>query len=265
MRHPPLVLDETERRELLARLDREIERQQGLVAQAVPSADSVHLRDEHSVSPSLSPDWPVSVHPEGVKSQAVVSDIEVELILAEQLWRERHNLQRRTVHWMAGAVLLAVVDIAQWQVGLRRQMDRALLAEPVLVGRPEGAALMPDEFRQLSLFDLFWRFGQLSPAAPDILPKRFHSNLIVLRRMPTVSPVLLAQRHKRMLAMLQTRARTAGELAIALGSPVRELMHDLAALYFTRSVATEQPVESNWALRSFKGLIRPGYDSQPSV
>lgn len=250
---PDQSLDPAQRRALLARLEAEIERQHSLLAQDRPTqieaaATNATAKwcDEQTQHVPLSP-----------PAANLATDVEVDIELGGKLWSQRESLDRRILHWMSDHVLLATIDTSTWQLGVRKLVAKDLLGDTKFVGRPDGAHIMPDGFRAVSLFDVFWNFGLFGQSAVERLPRRFLTDPMELRRMPDVSAHLLAPRHRHMLRLLARHPMTFDTLQEALAANRDDLLHDIAALYYTRAVGTIKPQVANWALRSFKGLIRP--------
>lgn len=208
--------------------------------------------DEETVAAPLSP-----------PQANLATEVETDVLLGEALWRQRATLDRRVLHWMSPALLIATIDTGTWQLGVRRLVPKAEIAQARFVGRPDTAHLMPDGFRATTLYEVFWRFGLHGPAALECLPMRFLTDPIELRQMPRVPEPLLARRHRDLMRLLLKGPRRFEQLRETLQANRDDLLHDLAALYFTRAVATSEPVASNWALRSFKGLIRPDGSGGP--
>jgi hypothetical protein len=247
---PPLT--ESERHALLGRLDAEITKEN----------EHDHAQSGHegaSRLPSDIPKWyeeDTQVAPLSPPQAQLASDVEVDVCLAEAIWTNRPQLDHRIMHWMAGYVLLGVVDTSSWRLALRPSISKLTLSQTHFVGRPESAQTMPDGFRPSCLQDIFWRFALFGERALQYLPPRFLTDRLYLRQMPAVSPGLVVSRHRHIMRLLAQGPWHFNALQSELVANRDDLLRDLLALYLTRAVISEDKPSDSGGLASFWNLIR---------
>jgi hypothetical protein len=173
--------------------------------------------------------------------------------IGQLIWMHRRDLrEERVLHFEARGSLLGVLDAPTHQVFVRTTVFDAFaqsgtpLDKITAAVRPPSAGALPrgQHFKAHAMHDLLWLFGQNDPSATQVVPGRVATDALHLRRMPGVTPALLAPRHWALirvmlggplvLSSLQTR------LQAEVGAPCDGLAADLASLYLTDSLRLVQ-------------------------
>lgn len=157
--------------------------------------------------------------------------------LAGRLIAAEETLTQRIYHLVRGDRLLAVIDRTGdigWLPGVAFEELEAADWE----GRPGSAGFIPDSFRRTTISEVVWDFALRSTA--DLLPARYRSSRIYLRRPPKIEPSLIGDDHLLVMRELVVRPASFIELVQRTRMDSLRLAHALAALYITGSITTSK-------------------------
>lgn len=157
--------------------------------------------------------------------------------LAGRLIAAEQTLTQRIYHLARGDRLLAVVDRTGdigWLPGATVEELEAANWE----GRPASAGFIPHSFRRTTISELVWDHAVRAKA--DLLPPRYRSSRIYLRRPPKIAPSLIGDDHVLVMKELDARPASFTELVQRTSLDSVRLAQALAALYMTGSITTNQ-------------------------
>jgi hypothetical protein len=173
--------------------------------------------------------------------------------LGARIWQERlaqASLARRDpatmwrghcVHFEAQHQLVAIFNTELRRLSVRRSanapFDQGVWKDGDIetVMRPASAGSAPaSEFVSLSIHDALWHFAQLDVRALDDLPDELGRSPLDLKRLPRVSPSLIAPRQLALILRLSRNPQSFSQLQAFLPSgDVAQLCIDLAGLHVT--------------------------------
>lgn len=166
--------------------------------------------------------------------------------LAGHLIAAERALTQRVYHLVREERLLAVVDRAE-EIGWAPGLTVGELADASWLARPVSARDIPASYQRATISELVWDYTLR--AQSDLLPARYRSDRIYLRRPPKVAPDRIGDDHLLVMRALAVRPGSFVELVERTGLGSVQLAHALAALYFTGSI-TSNPRRAGHAAAS---------------
>lgn len=157
--------------------------------------------------------------------------------LAGRLIASEQTLTQRIYHLVRGERLLAVID-RTGDIGWLPDLADEELEAADWEGSPGSAGFIPDSFRRTTISELVWDYALRSKA--DLLPSRYRSSRIYLRRPPKIPPSLIGDDHVLVMKELVGRPASFTELVQRTGLASLQLAQALAALYLTGSITTDE-------------------------
>jgi hypothetical protein len=163
------------------------------------------------------------------------------------IYTERLNFQPRVYHLLANGALLGVLDRKRGRFYLRKQFDPIDLTDLHAVIRPHDAEKPNSSMELMPVHDAVWLYGMHDPEALLDLPTEMGTYWLHLRKLPSVTPNLLLDRHLALIRLLLVRERLFDQLLRS--TPKKDYTHllrDLASLFLTRAI---EPLPANVKLR----------------
>jgi hypothetical protein len=157
--------------------------------------------------------------------------------LGEQIASRQHNLVKGTYHLHFEGRLVAVVDLAGWQVGLSPQARPLELALASWRHRPNDNASPPVDFDTHCLDRLMWVYASRTRA--QTLPASYHTEPIHLRRLSSLPQSWLHQDHMNLIALLSQQTWTLAGLEQQTRMSAGRLQTCLSALYYSGTITTD--------------------------
>ena len=162
--------------------------------------------------------------------------LRAKFMLGSQLMQRGSQLKRLVYHVSCRGQLLAILDFANWRIGILPQATFEQFETAQWETRPAQANAMPAHFVHSSVEQLRWIYAQHTQL--DVLPQRYHRQRIYFSQTPNVPQTWLERSHLLLLRELSARPSTLNELAERCGLASTELARDLACLYFAGSLTT---------------------------
>ena len=159
-----------------------------------------------------------------------------QFVMGKQLTQRGPQLQATTYHLLHLGQLVAVVDLAHFQIGLLADVDTQIVEAAIWEKRPTLAAAIPQHFLHTDVAKVRWIYAQYSQR--DLLPGRYRHKQIHYRQPPQVVLAWLTDPQLRLLHELGARPATATQLVERLGMRPEQLAKDLTCLYFAASITT---------------------------
>jgi hypothetical protein len=156
--------------------------------------------------------------------------------LGEQVASRQSGLVEKTYHLHFEGRLVAMVDLAHWQVGLSPEAGPMELALASWRHRPNESQRFPQGFEVLSLERLMWVFA--SRTQSPSLPAAYLSSRIHLRRLSVLPQGWLHDDHMNLIGRLSQQPCTMAMLARLTHLPYKRLNACLAALYYSGTITT---------------------------
>jgi hypothetical protein len=188
------------------------------------SAEFFDASDEHSVRQRLQ------------RFEAWLRPLRSQFALGASI-ANRKDLLRDVVHVKHEGKLLAVLDFVRWQVGILVPARPVDLSMAEWIPRPATANEIPTSFIRLPLHRVMWIYAVRT--ATDVLPERYRSERIYLRRVPMVPARWFAQEHLELMRTLTQAPATFDELLERTGLNPADLAHALAALFHSGGLTTD--------------------------
>ncbi len=157
--------------------------------------------------------------------------------LGEQLASRQSSLIENTYHLHFEGRLVAMVDVAHWQVSLSPDARALELSLASWRHRPNESQRFPPDFEALSLERLMWVYA--SRAQTPRLPEAYLGSRIHLRRLSVLPQSWLHADHMNLIGQLSQQPCTMAMLAQLTRLPFKRLSACLAALYYTGTVTTD--------------------------
>jgi hypothetical protein len=149
----------------------------------------------------------------------------------------RKDWLRGVVHVVHEGKLLAVLDFVRWQVGILVPARPVELSMAEWLPRPESANDIPTSFIRLPLHRVMWTYAVRT--ANDVLPERYRSRTIYLRRVPMVPARWFGPEHLELMRTLTQAPATFDALLERTGLSPADLAHHLAALFHSGGLTTD--------------------------
>lgn len=168
------------------------------------------------------------------------------------------------VHVVLEGKLLAVLDFVRWQVGILVPAKPIELSMAEWLPRPESANDIPTSFIRLSLHRVMWTYAVRT--ANDVLPERYRSRTIYLRRVPMVPAKWFGPEHVALMRTLAQTPATFDTLQQRTGWSATDLAHHLAALFHSGGLTTdpESARRAESHTRMSINLLKPDGDESDS-
>jgi len=169
--------------------------------------------------------------------EAWLRPLRTQFALGAQLVDRVTQYKGGVVHVTHKGKLLAVIDFERWVAGmfiLARPVD---LAMADWIRRPARANDIPTTFIRLPVHQLMWLYA--ARTSRDLLPSRYRTRTIHLRRIPRVSVQGFDDLHRELMDELVTAPGTLDALAERTGAPLVEVAHHVAALFFAGGLTTD--------------------------
>lgn len=160
----------------------------------------------------------------------------IELCLAHELARRRHEIRSPVLHLILRGALVGVV-VLTGRIGLAPTLVPADFEEVEWSGRPSSADEISPQFIKTELGSVMWRYS--GRTQKDLLPKRYKEGPIYFRRMPLVPQRLVRDIHLMVMSELRTMPQTFAQLRASTGMTEVQASQALAALYFAGSITTD--------------------------
>ena len=160
----------------------------------------------------------------------------IELRLAHELARRRHDIRSPVMHLILHGVLVGVV-VLSGRIGLAPTLVPSDFEEIEWSGRPSSADEISPQFVKTDLASVMWRYS--GRTQDDLLPKRYKQGPIYFRRMPLVPQRLVRDIHLMLMSELRTMPQTYAQLRASTGMTDVQASQSLAALYFAGSITTD--------------------------
>ena len=169
--------------------------------------------------------------------EAWLRPLRTQFALGAQLVDRVTQYKGGVVHVTHKGKLLAVIDFERWVAGmfiLARPVD---LAMADWIRRPARANDIPTTFIRLPVHQLMWLYA--ARTSRDLLPSRYRTRTIHLRRIPRVSVQGFDDLHRELMDELVAAPGTLDALAERTGAPLVEVAHHVAALFFAGGLTTD--------------------------
>jgi hypothetical protein len=167
------------------------------------------------------------------------------LCVVDLLVRQAGEIRKsRVYHLMAENRLVGVVDLKR-EIGVLPEATLAELARAAWSPRPDAAAYIPENFSKGGTSELLWEFA--GRTRRELLPARYRTGLVSLRRAPLVAQRLFTDVQLLVLRELSASPRTLAELCATARVPAADVVRALGAFYLVgsiRSPARPLPAES---------------------
>ncbi len=184
--------------------------------------------------------------------------------LGEQIAARQSDVVEGAYHLHFEGRMVAMVDLARWQVALSPDAPPLELGLASWRHRPDEARHYPPGFEVLSLERLMWVYA--SRTSTNRLPEAFQTVPIHLRRLSVLPQSWLHNDHLSLIAHLSHQPCTMATLARQTRLPLKRLSACLSALYYTGTVTLDPRAIKRGDRRIHTGYgDLPGEDSaQPS-
>jgi hypothetical protein len=153
------------------------------------------------------------------------------------IYTERLNFQPRIYHLLANGVLLGVLDRRKGRFFMRRRIAPIDLTDLHCVIRPHHDEKISAEMELMPVQDAVWLYGMHDPEALLDLPAEMGTHWLHLRKLPSISPHLLVDRHMALIRLLLVREHLFDQLLRSTPKHNHtHLLRDLASMLLTRSI-----------------------------
>lgn len=157
--------------------------------------------------------------------------------LGEQVASRQSGLVDNTYHLHFEGRLVAMVDLARWQVALLPGVRPIELALASWRHRPNESQHFPQGFDILSLERLMWIYA--SRTQNPVLPAAYQTSPIYLRRLSVLPQGWLHDDHMSLIGRLNQQPCTMAMLARLTLLPFKRLNACLAALYYSGTITVD--------------------------
>jgi hypothetical protein len=169
--------------------------------------------------------------------EAMLRPLRTIYALAHELLERRAELDNKhTFHLMRNNRLDAIVDVPQRRVMLRDSLRPIDLNDVVWLSRPQSANNLPHGFSVWMMEEVAWVHAL--HCRTFVLPSRYYSKPLHLRRMPRVRASMIYPRHAELLEALGQEAFAYKHLIKLFPEREAHLPRDLFALYACRAITT---------------------------
>jgi hypothetical protein len=153
------------------------------------------------------------------------------------LYSERMNLKERAYHFVCNGQLVGMLDRKRERLYVRQEAPTQDFSDLHCIARPDAAVQEMAGFARAQLQDCVWLYAAHDPEALLDVPFEAGTHLMRLRRLPKVSPHLLADSQMILIRQLLIRPQGFDQLSPNFSrSLFRNLMRDLACMLLTRSL-----------------------------
>ncbi|MCB2017198.1 MAG: hypothetical protein KDF54_06765 [Hydrogenophaga sp.] len=140
-------------------------------------------------------------------------------------------------HVTLNGKLLALVDIARWQVALSIPARPVDLSMATWTHGQDLSRDVPPSFIRLPLYRVMWSFAVRTRR--DVLPPRYRESLIYLRRVPRLPAHWFDEAHLTVMRELMAKPGTFSQLVARTGFGKEDMTHLLGALYHGGALTTD--------------------------
>jgi hypothetical protein len=162
--------------------------------------------------------------------------LRAQFALGAQVIERENSLKPGIYHVSHKGVLLAVMDLHEWQVGISPTVRPVDIEQAHWDKRPPAANDIPERFVRSSLTQLMWAYAQRT--SRDVLPRRYRTGPIYFRRSPRVPLRWLKDSQLLLLRELSMAPGSFDVLRQRTGLTDAQLARDLASLYFAGSITS---------------------------
>lgn len=169
--------------------------------------------------------------------EAWLRPLRTQFALGAQLVDRLAQYKEGVVHVTHEGKLLAVLDLNRWVAGLFIPARPVDLAMAEWARRPARANDIPTTFIRLPVHQLMWLYAVRT--SRDVLPTRYRSRTIHLRRVPRLPPHGFDEVHLILMRELMAAPATLEGLVERTGLPARQVAQHVAALFFAGGLTTD--------------------------
>lgn len=191
--------------------------------------------------------------------EAWLRPLRAQFALGAHMMQREAELRPGVYHLSCKGRLLAVIDLEQWRVGLSATARPVDFDEATWEKRPLAAGAMPPRFVQTTVAQLMWAYSQRTER--DVLPSRYRTGPVYLRRPPRVPRAWLNESHELLLRELALAPGTFDTLAQRTGLATPELSRVMAGLYFAGAITSSMKK----AQAQGYGGARPSGTGRPNI
>jgi hypothetical protein len=149
----------------------------------------------------------------------------------------REEFGQRVYHFQACNQLIAVLDRPKKRLFLKRQLAALDFSDVSTISKPSTTSAPGTDFERMSLQDAVWTYARHDPEALLDLPAQLGLGWLHLRKLPQVSPQLLAAADMAVIRKLLIREQRFDQLRRqAQPTELLALLSTLASLYLARSI-----------------------------
>ncbi|MBA3593032.1 MAG: hypothetical protein M3Q12_13465 [Pseudomonadota bacterium] len=177
-----------------------------------------------------------SLHQMLHKLETRLRSLRCQFVLGGQLIARESQLLPGIYQVSHHGTLLAVMDFHEWRIGISPDAEPPDFELARWDRRPLAARGIPAHFLPNSLSQLRWIYTQRTRR--DVLPPRYRSKPVYLRRAPDVPMRWLRDSQLLLLRALSQEISTFERLQQRTGLTAAQLTRDLASLYFAGSITT---------------------------
>jgi hypothetical protein len=172
--------------------------------------------------------------------------------LAAELTERQNELDDQRCHHLEhDGQLVAIIDIPQRRIKIRPGVRPVDIESAAWMQRPRQANFAPPDFLVCHMEEVAWLFAMHTPEF--LLPKRYATKPIYMRRLPRVRPSMLYRRHGFLIESLSAEPATLEMLQDLIvptrvpenpGLEEQRVVRDLFALYLCRAITTQPQKEA---------------------
>jgi hypothetical protein len=203
-----------------------------------PLAFSTPLPPHVDVADACSPEDGASLRRTLQRFEAWLRPLRAQFALGAEIMARENDLTPGMYHLSSGGRLIAIVDLVKWQVGLLSSARPVDIEECVWERRPSMAHDIPNSFTKMSIAELMWTDAVRT--AQDVLPNRYRTHTIYLRRVPNLPVGWLEDEHLVLLRALSVSSMKLSALAHKCEMSPEMTKRALAALYYGGAVTTSR-------------------------
>jgi hypothetical protein len=188
--------------------------------------------------------------------EALLAPLIAQFCLASQILEQESALGSGNYHVTGEAGrLLAVVNL-RGQVAVLSSASPEEFDGAMWTPQPSSAPI-PDHFTRTSLSHLMWQYALRTTR--DVLPQRYHSDLLYFRRPPRLPQRALSDAHLLLLRELAYAPATFTELQQRTGLVGADLVRTLSALYLVGAITSNPKRAAQPAIRRHDGADTDGH------
>jgi hypothetical protein len=188
------------------------------------SAEFFDANDEHSVRQRLQ------------RFEAWLRPLRSQFALGAAVAQRRAGLSG-VVHLMHQGRLLAVLDFARWRAGIFVPARPVELSMADWVPQLRSDGDIPTSFIRLPLHRVMWTYAVRTTS--DVLPVRYRTQTIYLRRVPMVPAKWFDPVHLELMRLLTQEPGNFEDLLVRTGLDPVDMAHHLAALFHSGGLTTD--------------------------